>query len=41
LTKAGHEQLHPVSLLPKTAMAIPLQLAAIVHVSEQFGIVPL
>jgi hypothetical protein len=36
-----HEQLHPDSRFPETFAALPLQLAAIVHVSEQFGIVPL
>ncbi len=34
-------QLQPVSRLPDTDNAIPLQLAAIVHVREQLGIVPL
>ena len=36
-----HVQLHPLSRFPLTASAFPLQFAAIVHVSEQFGIAPL
>jgi hypothetical protein len=36
-----HVQLQPLSRLPDTASALPLQFAAIVHVSEQFGMAPL
>jgi hypothetical protein len=36
-----HVQLHPLSRLPVTASALPLQLASTVHVSEQFGMAPL
>jgi hypothetical protein len=32
---------HPLSRLPDTPSALPLQLAATVHVSEQLGMAPL
>ena len=36
-----HVHVHPLSRFPLTASAFPLQFAATVHVSEQFGIAPL